>query len=335
MSFRIRILHSGREFFAESHETVLEAALRSGINLNYSCASGTCGDCQARVVAGELGEERFHDYVVADARKSQGYTLLCCATAASDLVIDTTEALGTGDIPHQQIPVRVARLERHGTDYLILHLRTPRTRTLRFFAGQCVRLQIPGVASRELSVASCPCNGMMLQFHLRREPQDPFTSHVFERLQVADSLELEGPFGDFTLDEESRRPIVMVASEVGFAPVKSLIEHAIALELPQAIHLYWVAGEPKDIYLDNYCRSWVDALDDFFFTPLIVARDAESGNPWRFVAEEIAARSPRPDQCDLYLSGPGALMEAVRAVFVEGGMPASRVATNCAGRPRA
>ena len=325
MSFRVRLRPSGREFEVEPQETVLDAGLRSGVNLKYSCASGTCGECKARIVEGRLGESRFSDYVIGEAEKLRGYALLCCTTAASDLVIEASAALHTADIPCQRLTARVAKVERRGEDYLLLHLRTPRTQTLRFLAGQHVRLQFQDLPARALAIASCPCNGMVLQFHLRCDAADAFGHQVRSGLRVGESVTVEGPFGDFTLDDDSRRPLVMLALDTGFAPLKSLIEHAIALELPQPIDLYWVASHAGGHYLANYCHAWEDALDSFRFTPLVWER-AGGGPALQALARQVALGVPEDGAFDLYASAPPPLTEAVLAACRARGLDAARVA---------
>lgn len=92
MSFRVRLLPSGKEFTAEKNETVLEAALRSGIALNYSCNTGTCGGCGGRITSGQVSETRQHDFHLSDTQKAQGHVLLCVTAAQSDLEIEVKEA---------------------------------------------------------------------------------------------------------------------------------------------------------------------------------------------------------------------------------------------------
>jgi len=70
---QIHLLPSDHEFPAESHETLLEAALRAGLAPNYSCSNGSCGQCRARVVSGRLGETRFHDYVINEQTKPRAH----------------------------------------------------------------------------------------------------------------------------------------------------------------------------------------------------------------------------------------------------------------------
>lgn len=270
--FTIRVAGSGHSFEAVSDETLLEAALRSGLNIRHHCASGTCGECKGRLLEGTLGRIDFHDYVLSEAEKLQGHFLLCRAHAATDMLIEASEARTSADIPRQSVQTRLIKVERPADDYLVAQVRTPRTMTLRFLAGQSATVTVDGIAPHQLAIASCPCNGMYLDFHLSRagEPQ------LFERLlglAVKPQLPIliEGPSGEFTLDDDHRRPLLMVAAETGLAPVKSLIEHAINLEWMEPIHLYWIVEEGGSHYLDRHCRAWGEALDHFEFHPLVVA----------------------------------------------------------------
>ena len=276
MTAKVRLLPSGHEFPVEPGETLLDAALRAGLAIRYNCSSGSCGDCRARLVSGELAGQQHHDFVFNERERADGQILLCRTSAASDLVLEAVEARGAADVPVQRITTQVSKLTPLSPDVMEVQVRTPRSQTLWFLAGQHVRLHIPGLEPRHKSIASCPCNGMVLQLHVRRAPGDPFAEHVFSRLKLRDSVEVEGPFGEFVLDEDSRRPLLFIAFETGFAPIKSLIEHAISLEMNQPMRLYWIARHGEEHYLENYCRSWQDALDDFEFIPVSAAApDAE------------------------------------------------------------
>lgn len=325
MSYRIHLLPSEHSFDAQAHEPILEAALRSGVNLSYSCNSGGCGDCKARIVSGEYEVIRHFDYVLKESEKAQQQMLLCSIAAASDMIIEAAEALGVQDIPHQHISVKVAKLERITNDYIVLHVRTPRSSSLRFLAGQSVKLISSGSHEKQLAVASCPCNGMILQFHLCRQDQDNFTDYVFNTLQAGESLELEGPFGRFTLDEASQRSSVMVAQGTGFAPIKSLIEHAIALDRPQSMQLFWIASHEDGHYQSNYCRAWEDAFDVFVFTPLIMVDGQLIQDNMESLTQQIIARSPIESEMDLYLSCSAELNNVLEFAFRERGTPASRI----------
>jgi ferredoxin len=111
MSAHVTLHPSRHDFFVEGADTLLEAALRAGLAVNYGCSNGNCGLCKARVISGQVKKVRPHDYVLSEAEKTQGYTLLCSHAAVGDLVLEALETSSTGDIPQQQIVARIKAIE--------------------------------------------------------------------------------------------------------------------------------------------------------------------------------------------------------------------------------
>jgi len=320
MTAHVRVMPGGREFFLDGNDTLLEAALRAGLSLDYGCSAGSCGKCKARILSGDVHRIRHSDYVLTAAEKGSGTVLMCCNTAVGDLVIEAHEAHGAADMPLQRIEARVKSVTPMGEGMRLLNLQTPRTNRLRFLAGQAVSLELPGGAAASLPVASCPCDDRNLQFHIPRDPGNAFTECVFDSLKGADTVRIEGPRGEFVLNEESQRPLIFVACETGFAPVKSLIEHAMALDSAESMHLYWIAPDGGH-YLDNLCRSWSDALDDFRYRPLKTSGAAHSEEMVERLLQELKKDHPRLGDCDVYLAGSEAFTTAMEYHLLEGGLP--------------
>ncbi len=324
MSFSITVRPSGHVFQAEAQETLLEAALRSGVNLNYSCNGGRCGDCKARLLQGRLGDSVFSDYKFSPEEIAQNSILLCRAHAASDLEIEASEATSVADIPRQTITTRLSKIERYAEHTLVFQLRTPRSKTLRFLAGQHVQLRLAGGQEKDLAVASCPCNGMVLHFHLPCRAGDPFADYFFNHIKHGESVAVNGPFGSFTLDEKPDRPMVMVAEDTRIASIKSLIEQAINIDTTQPIHLFWLAREGRGHYYDNYCRSWTQALDNYAYSPLYVSTAAGPAE-YEQLGESIAARYPGLQRQDIYLSGSADMERVFERVFMRHGAHGHRL----------
>lgn len=322
MTAHVRLLPGRREFFVEGSDTILDAALRAGISLRYGCSNGNCGLCKARVVSGKTLPVRLHDYVFSETEKSLGYVLLCSHTAVSDLEIEASEIGSARDIPAQQIATRVKKIERLGEDMALLHLQTPRTKRLQFFAGQSVTLETGNGAEADHPVASCPCDDRNLQFHVRRVAGDRFSDFVFRKLKNGDIVALTGPKGEFTLREDSPRSLIFLAHGTGFAPVKSLIEHAMARDVAETMHLYWVAGKDGH-YLNNLCRAWADALDNFQYTSM--AADAAGSAP---ALKQIMKDHPDLGGFDVYAAGPAAFLTAVKKFLHDSRFPEDQLVTN-------
>jgi len=326
MVAHILVMPSHREFYVEGSDTLLDAALRAGLALNYGCSNGNCGLCKARVVSGQAKKVRNHDYVLSEADKNAGVVLMCSNTAVNDLVIEAEEAGSAREIPLQQIAARVKAAERLSDDIMLLHLQTPRTRRLRFLAGQYVTLQAGEIPPVNYPVASCPCDDRNLQFHVQRMPGNPFADHVFNGLKSGDTVNILGPRGEFVLREDSPRNLVFIAWDTGFAPIKSLIEHAMALDVAESLHLYWLATEGRSHYLSNQCRAWNDALDNFYFTPIQLP-SAAADDAGFFKAELLRVTHDHPDlrDCDVYVAGPPALLDAAREFLLAKGLPAEQL----------
>ncbi len=274
MAAQVHLEPSGHEFFVEGSDSILEAGLSSGLALNYGCSNGNCGKCKARVLSGEVKKIRNHDYVLSEKEKIQGYILTCSYTAVTDIVLKADEASTEKDIPQQNITAWARKAEAVNDDIRILHVKTPRTQRLRFLAGQRVSLEIPGVATTEMHVASCPCDDMNLQFHIMRDNNDTFSQYVFTRMKTNDIVNITGPQGHFSLHEDQPNPIVFIAFGKGFAPVKSLIEHAMTLDVTEYISLFWVVERTEELYMQNLCRAWADAFERFTFIPIIAPQAA-------------------------------------------------------------
>ena len=192
-------------------------------------------------------------------------------------------------------------------------------------------LEFPGLAPRNKSIASCSCYAIDLEFHVRRMPGDRFAEHVFNGLAPGAALTVRGPWGRFTFNEAAPRPVLFLAYETGFPPIKSLIEHSLRIDFPHPRHLYWAVHELDGHYLDGYCRSLVDTLDHFQYSPLVVPREASRGE-WT-PAETAMLESVRrvladhPDiaSYEIYATGPARNMRAAAALLLARGLPGSQL----------
>jgi CDP-4-dehydro-6-deoxyglucose reductase len=312
MSAHVTIQPSGHEFFVESNDTLLEAALRAGVSLNYGCSNGNCGECRARLISGEVKKVHAHDYVLRQDEKDSGVFLLCSCAAVNDVVIEAGVA-GAQDIQMQQLVAKVKSMEMFNPEVVALHLLAPRSQRLRFLAGQAVQLTAHGMIGR-YAIASCPCEDRHIEIQILRKPDDDFSELLFSSLKVHDSIEVEGPYGEFVLEDASTRPAIFVAFGVGFAPIKSLIQHSMSLDLAEAMDLHWLADHAGH-YQNNLCRSWADALDNFSYFPHLLGSGVEAS-----VAGIVAAYHDLR-RFDVYAAGTAEQLQIAKRLFVEQGLP--------------
>lgn len=312
MSAHVTIRPSGHEFFVEGSDTLLEAALRAGVSLEYGCSNGICGDCRARLVSGKVMKIRAHDYVLRQEEKDAGVILLCSCAAVDDVVIEANVA-GAHDIQEQHLEAKVKSVEMFNPDVAALHLSTPRSQRLRFLAGQSIRLSVDG-ASSHYAIASCPCEDRHIEIQILRSADDAFSEALFSSLKVNDRVNLQGPYGDFVLEDVSTRPVIFVAFGVGFAPIKSLIQHSMSLDLAESMDLHWLADQAGH-YQANLCRSWADALDNFRYFPHLPAGGVEKS------VAGIVAAYPDLRRFDVYAAGTAQQLQIAKRMFLEQGLP--------------
>ncbi len=269
-------------------DTILECGLLNGLAMRYECNNGTCGACKARLIHGKLAKIKHHDYVLSAHQLNRSEFLMCCNAPRSDIEI-LPELIG--DVRHieiQQIQAKLTDIQFINDNMAIIKLRTPRYKTLQFMAGQDVELSYQGAVAR-YPVASCPCHGIALEFHIRKIDADDFSQAIFSKqLNVKDKIDLVGPKGVFVLKEHSNKPMLFIAWDSGFAPIRSLVEHALSLEMNNPVHFYWAypAIECKP-YLDNHAQSWQALMDDYHYTSIGCEFDRNHLNNCHKVAQQI------------------------------------------------
>jgi CDP-4-dehydro-6-deoxyglucose reductase len=310
MSVQVTVQPSGHEYFVEGNDTVLEAALRAGIPLNYGCSNGNCGDCKVRLVSGQIRKVHPHDYTLKETEKTNGDFLMCSYTPVTDVVIEASVA-GAEDIPQQSVQAKVKAVEIINEHIAALHLLAPRSQRLRFLAGQYVTLSVGGVEG-DYYIASCPCEDRHIELHVRRDSR-PFARRVFETLSKEDPVRIEGPHGQFVIKLDSRRAAIFVAWGDAFAPIKSLIQHAMSLEVAETMHLSWIE-DGLGLYQDNLCRAWADAYDNFSYQPMSNSMDIDS------LVESILAPHSSLLRTDIYAAGPANLLAALRSKALASGL---------------
>lgn len=310
MTAHVRTEPAGHDFFVEGTGSLLDAGLRAGLALNYGCSDGRCGRCKARIVAGRVKPLGNGDQLLSEAERREQRILLCANTAVTDLVIETAEASGPRDIEVQHATALVKSITHPTPEMALLHVQTPPSQRLRFYAGQSFELQLPGGSTAQHPGAGCPCDDRNLYFHVRRG--GAFAETVFTQLNEGDSIHVAGPYGEFALDQDSPRAVLFLACATGFAPIQGMIEHALALDNAPGLTLYWLAARTADHYLDNLCRSWADALDNFHYMPVSVPARPEA---WADALQHIAAEYAALQDFDVYAAGPATFVASVEEVL--------------------
>jgi len=315
---QVHIMPSGHEFFVEGNNSILDAALSAGISLDYGCSNANCGKCKARLISGEINRIREPEFHLSESEKNQGYLLTCCNTAVTDIVLAADEAHDENDITEQQIPAYINKIKHISNELAIVNLNTVRSQRLRFLSGQKAQLLTESGTSNWYHIASCPCDDQNLQFHITRD-ETPFSHYIFNEAKSNDAVEIKGPTGHFILHRELEKPIIFVAVDSGFAPIKSLIEHALTLELADHFHLYWITTGNNIHYQHNICRAWTDAFDNFQYTPVTMG-DSTSQTEWQEQLKQINSKYTDLSDYIIYLAATQEMIDTARRFFTSRGL---------------
>ncbi len=327
MSYKVTIQSSGHEFWVEGVETVLEAALRAGHPLPYGCRNGTCGSCMGAVLSGQVAYQPDIPAALTPQDQAQGKALFCQARPCSDLVIQVREVEAVRDIPVKTLPCRVVQLQRLAPDVMRLYLKLPASERLQFLAGQYIAMLLRNGRRRDFSLANAPHADALLELHIRLVPGGEFTHYVFSELKENAILRFQGPLGTFFLREDSSRPIILMGGGTGFAPLKSILEHAFHIGVTRPMHLYWGVRARADLYLHALPRQWAEKHAGFRYTPVLSEPQSEDNWTGRtgFVHAAVAADYPDLSGYDVYMSGPPVMINAAKAAFAVQGLPAEQL----------
>lgn len=323
MSYQVTVKPSGREFAAEADETILDAALRHGVTLPYGCKDGACGACKGKVLEGKVDHGHAQPHALKDDEKAAGLTLYCCAKAESDLVIECKQVGSASAIPVKTLPSRIEKLEKLAPDVIEMHLRLPASERLQFFAGQYIDILLKDGKKRSFSLANAPHDDAVLQLHIRHVPGGLFTEQVFTTMKVRDILRFNGPHGTFYLREESDKPIIFLCGGTGFAPIKAIVEHAIAEECQRPMFIYWGARAKVDLYQHALPEQWAAAHANIRYVPVL--SEPAPGDDWNgrtgLVHEAVLADFADLSGYQVYACGAPPMIEAAKRDFAAKGLP--------------
>ena len=318
MSFQVTVQPSGHQFSCEADETILNAAIRAGVGLPYGCKNGACSSCKGKLLEGTVKHGAHQDKALSAADEARGQSLFCVAKPQSDVVIEAREVAGVGDFPVRKMPARVAKLEKVADDVIVMSLQLPASDRLQYLAGQYIEFMLRDGRRRSYSLANAPFKDELMTLHIRHMPGGLFTDAVFSTMKERDILRFEGPMGTFFLREDSPKPMILLASGTGFAPLKALIEQAVHNKSERAMTLYWGGRRPRDLYMDALCREWADTLPNFRYVPVI--SDAAPEDAWQgrtgFVHRAVVEDHPDLSGHQVYACGAPIMVESARRDFV-------------------
>lgn len=315
----ITVSPSQTEFVAQNNETILTAAIRNGINLPHSCQSGVCGTCKARLVGGHVSQSgEYDDYVLNAEEKAAGMILLCCSQAQSDVVVDMPAYAGSKALSVRTLPARIGSVEIRG-EVAVLTVALPKAPPFVFYAGQYMDILLKE-GSRSYSIANVPAQNGALEFHVRLHEGGLFSPQLFSgSLKKGDIIRLRGPLGSFTLSENGNKPLILLATGTGFAPIKSLLAHLAQTDAQRVLHLYHGNRHAHQFYDETALHALLAQLPHARYTPVLSRPQDDWTGARGYVTEQVLRDYPDLSQHEVYACGSPDMIRDSRAAFIEQG----------------
>ena len=328
MSFNVSVLPSGRSFSANADETLLAAAIRQGIGLPYGCKDGACGSCKCKMLEGTVTHGAHQLKALTAEEEASGFILTCCGVAHSDVVLESRQVTDESAFPIRKMPVRVTSMQRASSEVMVIRLQLPASDMMKYHAGQYVEFLLRDGDRRSYSMANAPHTQTEtpgLELHIRHMPGGKFTEHVFGAMKEKEILRIEGPYGSFFLREDSDKPLVLLASGTGFAPLKALIEHMQHKNITRPAVLYWGARRPADLYMHDWMQAKVAEMPHLRYIPVI--SDALPEDDWTgrtgFVHQAVLEDFSDLSGHQVYACGAPIVVESARDAYSAlAGLPA-------------
>lgn len=317
MAYTVTISPSGHQFTCKEEETILHAGLSSHIGLPYGCKNGACGACKGRVLSGQFTLGKHQSQALSQEEEAQGYTLFCSTHPQSDLTIAIRE-IEEKEFPSKKLPARILKLEKLSDDVMLVLLQLPPAEKFAYRAGQYIDFLLRDNQRRSYSMANAAQNENQVSLHIRHMPGGVFTDQLFSTLKERDIVRIEGPQGTFFLRANNDKPIILLASGTGFAPIKAIIEEVIRENITQPVYLYWGVRHPEDLYMNALCQSWVKQIKAFHYIPVVsepTTRDAWKGRIG-LVHQAVLQDFPTLAHYQVYACGAPVMVNAAKHDFI-------------------
>lgn len=248
-------------------DTVLSTLASNKIFLPSACGGkATCGTCKFRLVDEVPGVKPTEEPFLSPAEINDGVRLGCQHKVKDKMKLSLPEGLLTA----KEFKAEVTVMEDLTYDIKLIRFQLIEPSTVSFKPGQFMQIKVPGIeVVRAYSLASNSSNADYVEMMIRYVPNGQATTYVHKALQVGDKATLIGPFGDFYLQENSKKPIVCIAGGSGKAPIRSILFRLKELGFKREVKYFFGARTTKDLFYTEELRALEKEFPNFKYIPAL------------------------------------------------------------------
>jgi CDP-4-dehydro-6-deoxyglucose reductase len=235
-------------FSCSPEDVILDGAQKQSIVLDYSCKTGRCQSCKAKVVKG-TSITTLEEIGLSAEDISKGYILTCVRTPTSDLTLDIEDLSAYSLEQVKTIPSKIDSIVKIASNVMELHLRIPPNASFRYLSGQYINI-IKGDYKRSYSIATTS-SASNLVFFIKNYEGGRFSNYLFNEAKINDLLRIEGPIGTFFYRNTPKTNIIFLATGTGIAPVKAILEQMDennANLMDKNIYLFFGGRTEEDLF---------------------------------------------------------------------------------------
>lgn len=295
-----RVTFEGKRYPLLEQETVLQALVRGGANIPFSCRKGTCQTCMMQSLEGDPGVEARAG--LRASLQEDGYFLPCQSRPSGDLVVARPDP--------SKLHVRVHVHDKVKLAPGIVRLRLEPETTFVWRPGQFVNVRAPGGASRSYSLSSLPDEDYYLEVHVEHIAGGAVSPWLVEQAAEGDVLEVHGPLGDCCYEAgDPGRPLLLVATGTGLSPLVGVARDALAQGHLGPVALYHGVRDPERLYLQSELRALEARYKTFRYVPCVSGSgELPLGAARGRALDRALAEHPSLARHDVYLCGSPAMV---------------------------
>jgi ferredoxin-NADP reductase len=180
----------------------------------------------------------------------------------------------------------------------------------------------PSGGTRTFSIASAPHEAdLMIATRMR----DTGFKRALSALPIGSEVDVQGPFGDFTLLQGIEQPAVFLAGGIGITPFRSMIRHAIQTHSKRKIFLFYSVRDLREAAFFGELQE-ADQFNSHFRLVLTVSRPDQMKPGWQgetgHITEEMLRRSlPDLQVPKFYVAGPPAMVTSISCMLTAARVP--------------
>lgn len=298
-------------------ETVLNSLSNKKIFLPSSCGGkGTCGTCKFQLIEGGTPIKPIEKSFINKKEEAEGVRLSCQVKVESDLRI----TLPPGLLDAQIYKSKVVGLEDLTYDIKRVRFELIEPNHIDFKPGQFVQIKVPGIeVVRAYSIASDSEDKNHLELMIRQVTKGAATTFVHKALMIGDKIDIDGPFGDFYLREDSKKDIICIAGGSGMAPIKSILYKLKQQGMPRKVKYFFGARTQNDLFLTEELMQLSKDYPNFEYIPAL--SHADDDKDWKgekgWITDVVRNIAGDLSNSEAYLCGSPGMIDACIKVLKE------------------